>query len=283
MQTIEKPAFILIDGSYYCFYRYYSMMNWWKMAHPEEPLENPIMNPIFVEKFKKTFIENIQQIPKKIRIDQTIYTPILIAAKDCKRENIWRNNIYPKYKATRVQEDGFMGGSFFKMVYEEDLFIGAGCKTVLKHSRLEADDCIAVSVKLLLEKYPDCMIYIIASDRDYLQLQSEQVKIYNMVFKNIAELSSSTGNAETDLRIKIIMGDTSDNIPSVFPKCGFKTALKCCKEQEFFEKKMQGKKEYYDVYNLNEQLISFSKIPSHLESEFIQLNPFVNFTDATTI
>ena len=28
--------FIIIDGSYYCFYRYFALLNWWKMAHSEE-------------------------------------------------------------------------------------------------------------------------------------------------------------------------------------------------------------------------------------------------------
>jgi hypothetical protein len=71
----EKPVYIFIDGSYFCFYRYFAMMNWWKNAYPDEVLENPIQNPMFVEKFKKTFIENLQKItinlniePKKIKI-----------------------------------------------------------------------------------------------------------------------------------------------------------------------------------------------------------------------
>jgi hypothetical protein len=47
-------------------------MNWWKNAYPEEPLEDPFQNTIFVEKFKKIFIENLQQIPKKLNIDKNI-------------------------------------------------------------------------------------------------------------------------------------------------------------------------------------------------------------------
>jgi len=40
----NHKIFILIDGSYFCFHRYYSLMNWWKNAFPEDPLENPIEN-----------------------------------------------------------------------------------------------------------------------------------------------------------------------------------------------------------------------------------------------
>lgn len=268
--SLESPTFILIDGSYFCFYRYYALVNWWKNANPEIPLENPVENPIFVEKFKKTFIETVQQIPKKLSLDKKC-KPIMMVGKDCKREQIWRNELLANYKATRVYNDGFMGGPFFKMAYDEQLFQQGGVQgNLLYHPQLEADDCIALTVKQLLQKYPECMIYIIASDKDYLQLQSKQVKIFNLMYKNIADSKSSTGDAQTDLLIKIIMGDVSDNIPSVFPKCGFKTALKCVQDNAYFEKKMAGKPEYIEQYKRNENLVSFQCIPQHLVEEFIQ-------------
>ena len=244
--TIMNPTFIFVDGSYYNFYRYYALTNWWKNAFPEEPLEDPYQNEKFVEKFKKIHVETLQQIPKKLKLDKKFrktfiehvqkiskklginkldVEPILIVGKDCKRENIWRNELFPQYKATRTN-DGFKGGPFFKMAYEEDLFGKGGAKAILKHPKLEADDCIAISVKHVIKRYPDCTIYIITSDRDYLQLNAPNVDLYNLSFKNIAD-KSSIGDPKSDLEIKIIMGDSSDNIPSVFPKCGPKTALKC--------------------------------------------------------
>jgi len=134
---------------------------------------------------------------------------------------------------------------------------------------LEADDCIAISVKYVLEKYPDCHIYIITSDRDYLQLNAVNVDLYNLAFKNIAENKSSTGDPKMDLKIKIIMGDNSDNIPSVFPKCGPKTALKCIEDEEYFKKKMCDNQNYYAQYELNQQLVDFDCIPENLKNEFI--------------
>ena len=93
--------------------------------------------------------------------------------------------------------------------------------------------------------------------------------IYNLTYKNIAENKSSTGNPDDDLEIKIIMGDTSDNIPSVFPKCGPKTAQKCIEDPEFFKKKMNGNPEYYKQYELNKKLICFDNIPENLVDEFM--------------
>ena len=265
-----NPTFIFVDGSYYCFYRYFALQQWWKNANPDEPLADPYQNEKFVEKFRKTFVENLEQIPKRLKIHKELVKPILIVGKDCKREHIWRNEYFKDYKANRVNgpEDGFMGGPFFKMAYEDELFQKGGAKAILKHPHLEADDCIALSVKYLLKKYPECKIYIITSDRDYLQLNAPNVNIYSLTYKNIAESKNATGNAETDLKIKILMGDTSDNIPSAFPKCGPKTAQKCINEPEFLKKKINENTEYLKQYQLNELLVSFDKIPENLQTEF---------------
>jgi 5'-3' exonuclease len=272
-------------------------LNWWKNAFPEESLNNPIENPVFVEKFKKTFVETLQQIPKKLNLckpkprgknKNSVMTNAneessikIIIGKDCKRENIWRNEFYDKYKATRPNggaEDGFMGGPFFKMAYEENLFQQAGAEHILYHPRLEADDCIAIYVKQLVEKYTEneCSIYIITSDNDYLQLIRENVHIYNLAFKNLKDSKIFTGNPEKDLKIKTIMGDVSDNIPSVFPKCGIKTAIKCVEDPLFFDKKMNDNVAYYEQYLLNDTLVSFDKIPEELVIEFSKSNELNN-------
>jgi 5'-3' exonuclease len=269
--SIMNPTFIFVDGSYYCFYRYYALQQWWKNAYPEEVLDDPYQNKKFVDKFRKTFVENLEQIPKKLKIHKESTKPIMIVGKDCKREKIWRNDIFPKYKSNRTNrpEDGFMGGPFFKMAYEDELFQKGGAKAILKHQYLEADDCIALSVKYLINKYPLCKIYIITSDKDYLQLNADNVDLYTLTYKNLAEGKTATGDAQTDLKIKIIMGDVSDNIPSVFPKCGIKTAQKCIEDEEYFKKKMADNEEYYKRYELNEQLINFDMIPTNYAEEFL--------------
>jgi 5'-3' exonuclease len=265
--SIMDPTFIFVDGSYYNFYRYFALLNWWKIANPDDPLEDPFKNETFVEKFRKTHVDNLLQVRKKLKLDKTV-NPIMIVGKDCKRENIWRMELFDKYKATRAQE-GFMGGPFFKMAYTEELFQKGGAKAILHHPKLEADDCIAISVKHLLNKYPACHIYIITSDRDYLQLSAPNVHLYNLAYKNIAESKGSTGNPKLDLEIKIIMGDTSDNIPSAFPKCGPKTAQKCAEDPEAFKKKISGNAAYYAQYELNRRLVDFNCIPKELVEEFM--------------
>ena len=45
----NNANFVLIDGSYYIFYRFFALLNWWKLARKDEPIDNPGEN----EEFKK--------------------------------------------------------------------------------------------------------------------------------------------------------------------------------------------------------------------------------------
>jgi len=274
--TMNSPTFILLDGSYFNFYRYFSQLNWWKNAYPDEPLDNPIENEKFVEKYRKTFVERLQEIQKKLKIPKDS-KPILIVGQDCKRENIWRTELCKNhelfvgdYKGGRKNnvEDGFKGGPLFKLAYDEELFQKGGVKAILKHPHLEADDCIAISCKIILQKYPGAHIYIVTSDKDYLQLAEERVEIYDLSFKKLTEQKTCSGDPECDLFCKIVMGDPSDNIKSVLKKCGPKTALKCFNDREYFEERLK-KENAYELYELNKRLVDFNKIPQHLVDEFI--------------
>ena len=258
---------IFIDGSYFCFYRYYSVLNWWKLARKDDPIVDPSQNEEFVEKFNKLFIENIQNLPKKLNIDHP--NPTIIVGKDCKRDEIWRTKLYPQYKGTRTKDDSFMGGPFFKMAYE-DLFKKAGVHQILYHPHLEADDCIALASKCItnLER----KIYIITSDQDYLQLNQPNIEIWSLNYKKITESKNSYNNAEKDLLFKIILGDKSDNIPSVFPKCGVKTAQKYVEDDALLKSKLSVNDQFQKQFNLNKTLIDFNNIPIELKNEFMVKN-----------
>ena len=65
------------------------------------------------------------------------------------------------------------------------------------------------------------------------------------------------------------MGDSSDNIPSVFPKCGAKTAQKCIDNPDFFQKKIDDNPKHIKQYELNKLLVDFKNIPYNLQEEFI--------------
>ena len=264
-------SLIFIDGSYFCFYRYFALLTWWKNAFPEDPiLGDPYDNPIFVDKFKKMCIQSIQNIPKKLGLSKDMDYKIFIG-KDCKRENIWRLQFYKEYKMTRIHNPYI--SSFFKILYNDvdGLFTKNGTKNgtknelisgILEHPHLEADDCIALSI---LSHTGTELIYIITSDNDYMQLvnESANIQIWNLAFKQI----SLGKNGQQELFCKIVQGDVSDNIPAVLKKCGPKTALKCYNDPIYFEERLK-KENALQKYNVNKLLIDFNNIPTYLVEEY---------------
>ena len=115
--------------------------------------------------------------------------------------------------------------------------------------------------------YTDNIIYIITGDYDYLQLlHNNNVQIYNMKFKNLRE--KSCGNNKTDLMLKILMGDNSDNILPIHKKLGPKTAMKYINNNELLLKKLEDniiKK----TYELNKKLIDMTELPPIYIEEII--------------
>ena len=257
--------FLLIDGSYFVFFRYYAILNWFKLARKEVELKNPIENVEFVEKFKKTFISKMKEIQIKLNIDN----PRILVGKDCPRKTIWRMKYLPTYKGNRVYDDSFLGGPFFEMAYKDNLFIQGGCSKILSYPTLEADDCIAILSKKILKIIPTANITIITSDMDYLQLACDNIKLYDLKFNKLTEKKSSYNNAEKDLFIKILRGDKSDNIKGVFKKCGPKTACKYFDNKELFEEKLNSIEGVMERYLLNKKLIDFNEIPKDLVIKFI--------------
>jgi 5'-3' exonuclease len=254
--------FLLIDGSYYIFYRFYALQLWWKNAHRDEELGVPFENEIFVSAFKSAFVNKFKEIPKKLKLGNCV----TMIGKDCPRKNIWRMEHISEYKAQREYEDDFEGKPFFKMAYNE-LYSNAGCNTFLKHDGLEADDCIAITVQHILEKYSDAEIYIITSDMDYLQLMRENVHIYNLKYKKLSDSKTAFDSGEKNLFCKIITGDKSDNIPAIYKGCGIKTAIKYYESPNLLDEKLKDP-EIMKRYMLNKKIIDFKEIPEDLVESF---------------
>lgn len=254
--------YLIIDGSFYIFYRVCALNVWWKNAHKDEPIDNPIENAEFIDKFRSTFVNKIKEIKKKLKINDAK----LLIGKDCPRNNIWRNEFHENYKGTR--NNNCVVGPFFKLTYDEDLFKTAGADLILYHSKLEADDCIAIISKHIIKNDPNAKITIITSDTDYLQLIHDQIQILNMKLDSI-DKKNSFKNPDKDLFCKLVLGDKSDNISGVFKKCGKKTAEKYYDNKDLFLQKLKNEN-LEDKFEYNNLLINFDKIPENLKSEFLQ-------------
>ena len=270
-QEPEPKIFILVDTSYWIFYRYYAISQWWGHSNPETPLTNPYENEDFVEKFLKTFCESLAGFKKKQKIHKKPST--IIAARDCPRASIWRNALYSDYKATRIKGDEFNGGPFFKHIYQDNnkLLYEAGVNSVVQFPNLEGDDIIALTKNYIRAKYEDARIYIIANDHDYLQLLDENTEIVNFQNKYLKEASKVFNEPEKNLFYKIVLGDKSDNINPIFKKCGPKTCEKYYENNELFLEALK-KENAYEKYELNKKLVDFRELPDELVSKFLGEN-----------
>lgn len=261
----DKKPIMLLDMSYYIFYRYFALTSWWKRAYPDEPLdiENILSNTIFIEKYNKLFIENIKKIQKKYKIKEST----VIFAKDCRRYNIWRNDHYDIYKKTRDDKNKRFNKDIFIYTYEniipelDKLGINIYC-----HKNAEADDIIAILKKTIRKKYNELPIYIITNDHDYLQLFDDNTYIYNLKGLNLR--TKSRGNSKLDLQFKIFRGDNSDNIlPVVSKKIRDDKIIDLIYNKEKFDEFFKENENLKDIYNTNELLIDFNKIPQNIQDD----------------
>jgi 5'-3' exonuclease len=282
--------YLFIDGSYYVFYRFHSLYNWYKLSHPDENIEEtmsePYNNDEFREKYFQLFETKLQEIPKKLKIQK----PYIYIGKDCPRKEIWRHKFIENYKATRIIKENKNPKQFFIDVYENNLFEKSFNKivntkrskldikpekiTLLKYDKLEADDCIALYVNYIIEnEKDDYTITIITGDLDYLQLlKNEKIKIFNASLKPLNTIKNSLGCYKKDLLMKIIIGDKSDNIEPIMKKCGKKTAEKIVNDEtgKELDKILEDDKVKNKFIN-NTLIIDFNSIPLELKNGFYDM------------
>ena len=185
----------------------------------------------------------------------------------------WRKLLYPEYKGKRKQqrkESSLDYGAFMEVLNEfEESFRDCFKNFVhLKHESIEADDIIACLVK---ELHTSINITIVTGDGDYKQLlKYPNVTLYDPIKKK--EISPL--NVEKELQLKVILGDTSDNIPAIKPKVGPKTAEKIYNKgiEEYLVEEGRDIRKQYD---LNKKLIDFEMIPKMIYDTI--LNAYKNY------
>ena len=207
---------------------------------------------------------------------------------DCPRKEIWRKELYPEYKLSRDtidhSKDEFDIGKVFKYVY--DIIIPSYCdetgSIIIKCTCAESDDIIAVLTRKLLEDDKNNFIVILSSDRDMVQLYNERVAI--LTIQNEArepkkELQILTKTEIKDdisandfLLFKILIGDSSDNIPPIKTRLGPKSALKYIldKSKKNLKELLQEDVNILNGFKRNKQLISMSEIPDYMKDSIIE-------------
>lgn len=245
---------LVIDTSYYIFYRYFATARWASQAGVTEREQ-------ILAAFERHFHADLKNWQAT---GAAIYFCL-----DCPREEIWRNEIFPDYKKNRVTSAAFDTDAFPKIysILEEQI---EGIH-ICKGERLEADDCAYLIVSELL-RAGTIEITVITNDNDYLQMD-DRVKIQNMQGEDIrarALKKLNARNAAECLLMKILMGDKSDEIPPVCPGIGPKTAEKLVAMSESDRMAFLAKKAGISLelaaaaVEVNRTIISFEKIPESL-------------------
>lgn len=270
---MDSNNYLIIDLSYYNFYRFFATKQWYTRANPDDKFEVDYdwsINELFWEKFKKMFIDNIKKYVKKLKINWKR----VIFARDCSRKDIWRNVFYPDYKANREElynKTQFQGGKVFKRCYSEiipELIKEYRC-VELQVPQCEADDVIYMSVNYVNNrKVKPSNIYVVSSDHDLLQILDENPNVTLIDAKMNSYNDKSKGSYSDNVYMKAILGDSSDNIPQAFKKVGERTAKKLLNDMNMMLAKIRGMKTDFELLCRNKLLVDFKYIPIQFREYF---------------
>lgn len=251
----KNSNIILIDCSYYIFHRYFATYRWFSFQKVQVDTDQIVENDIFINAFYKHINNDINKLCKfwKTNVNN------IILCNDCMRSDIWRNDLYDKYKSTRTQKTNFnkkifnIFGEYIKKLGIKSLY----------SDRLEGDDIVYISQKNI-KNITDKNVIIITNDNDFLQLVDNNVLVYNMQFKELKKRGFN--DPVVDLLYKVIFGDRSDNIPKIGNGITKEKALNLAKMNEVDRNKYLKDNNLEDKFNFNMSLVSFERIPSeHIE------------------
>ena len=278
---MKSNNIILVDSSYTSFYRFFATRTWYSMAHKEDFKElqkvvkdlgkdfanyNWIENEVFMEKYEKMYLESI----KTLVTPKVFNDSIIIFARDPPQQTIWRMKEKCDYKDGR--QDLTLKHNFkpvFKHTY--DTLIPGWVKYnenyfVIKQDKIEADDIIALSCKYIQSNFKNKSIYIVSGDEDFLQLGNDDVYFAQYRKKKVFQLSKE--EAALSLVKKIIEGDCSDNISSIFKGKRVKNKKDLINDpsilQEYLDQNVDIKKKFIE----NQKLIDFNYIPKKYTTKF---------------
>ena len=268
---LEIMRYLLIDLSYFVFYRYYAIVNYIKLSTKTSPnLDNVLEDELFVSKFEEMFEKTLLKLVKthySVKNLNSCTDLQIIFVKDCCRSDIWRLEYYPLYKANRdhsKKKDRF-DGMIFEHVYKvilPELIKKYHCVYDFFVHHSEADDCIAIITDCSNEN--DSVI-IITNDNDYIQLFDKVDGIYNLQGKNL-NTKLVNGCSRTSMFYKVLIGDPSDNIKGVCSKTKAMNILSKCNHIDdiytFIEKTTDNQRK---TFEFNKHLIDFTNIPIYLK------------------
>ena len=296
-----KKVLLLVDGSYLSFMcsfrafkawqQQYQMIDTCTILPPEESDQDNLPDIVNESQwFKKCLynasVDKLNGIATTMENGTGLIYPNsnlidTVICKDSRLTKSFRYSLYPEYKLTRKLQRSKRGQYRIGPVFDE-LYTNVFPSIFDKHTMqlvvdgAEGDDVIASLARSqrIGEEYEK--IILISSDRDFLQLQIDRpVTQYDgngeLVVPKIKRGSEVINiTPQQALMIKIISGDSSDNIKSIRPRIGEVTALKLITEKmDEFKKMLSENPEIGERMVLNSKLIDFKSIPKTLSDSIV--------------
>ena len=104
---------------------------------------------------------------------------------------------------------------------------------------------------------------------DYLQLWDQRCDLINLKGHRLIDKPNSYLEADKNLFIKILIGDKSDNITSVFKRCSIREAEELYEDQDKLEARLK-EEDAYEKILINKTLIDFDEIPEYYVNRVYQ-------------
>ena len=139
-----------------------------------------------------------------------------------------RKNLLPEYKSGRHVNRVTNWDTFDSVEDEHDAKVDQIVRLIqylkclpiktVALDKVEADDIIAHLSKKLVEKH-NSRVFIVSSDKDFIQLINEKVCVYRPIEKNYYNRDTVLDKfkvlPENFLLYKVLMGDASDKVPGI--------------------------------------------------------------------
>ena len=181
---------------------------------------------------------------------------------DSPKESLWRTQLQCDYKGDRVD---LSLKHNFKPVFEytystmiPNFITNNNNISSLRVEKMEADDLIAIITMHMKEQ----SIYLVSGDEDFLQLGRDNLIFINYKVKKPFKLTEE--EAYKSLRTKFILGDSSDCIPSIFPKGVRSKKKEILESDEKLEEYLNSNPDARKQFEFNKKMIDFKNIPKAL-------------------
>ena len=280
LRTSFRTPICLVDLSYYLHLRISASISGYLRDFGSElniDMENLydynfVDDDEFIAQYRKDFKRGIQ---KFLHAHEST-TRHTILAKDCCRKNIWRRLIFEGYKAGRdkpkkqkeANQSPIFSYTYDVLLPEWESVVGF---KLVEAKRAEGDDVIAVLAEYLLNEDPDNKIVIMANDMDIAQIANDKISIYDTRGNSINEkVNTRYGSPRRMIKVKMLQGDRSDDIPNICKGMGEKTAMKCLDDRELLRSKLLASPNAPKQFKLNRKLVDFSYIPSIVKEEILE-------------